>query len=179
MKKFLVILVLLGVAVGGFLVFGKKPQEAKPENPLVANIQTIADQGKNHVKSDTQVEYGSNPPTSGPHYEEWTKAGVYEEPLADGNLVHSLEHGYVIISYNCEQENPECKDLVSKVVAIWEEKGRNKIIVTPRPSLDTKIALTAWTKLDKFDEFDAERINFFIDEFRNKGPERTMEVYQD
>ena len=52
----------------------------------------------------TKVDYNSNPPTSGPHYEIWTQAGVYDAPKDDRNLVHSLEHGYVIISYNCDSE---------------------------------------------------------------------------
>lgn len=63
--------------------------------------ELIADLGRGHVPIGTEVKYNSNPPTSGPHYEEWTKPAVYDKPLDDRNLLHSLEHGYVIISYNC------------------------------------------------------------------------------
>lgn len=64
----------------------------------------MADLGRKHVPAGEAVEYNSNPPTSGPHYEDWIRAGVYETPKDDRNLVHSLEHGYVIMSYNCEKK---------------------------------------------------------------------------
>jgi hypothetical protein len=62
----------------------------------------VEDLGRGHVAIGTTVEYNSNPPTSGPHFEQWTKWGVLDTPRDDRNLVHSLEHGYVIISYNCD-----------------------------------------------------------------------------
>ncbi|MCH8309882.1 MAG: DUF3105 domain-containing protein [Chloroflexi bacterium] len=37
-----------------------------------------------------------------------------------------------------------------------------KVILNPYPDMDTKIALTAWTFIDKFDDFDEERISDFI-----------------
>lgn len=59
------------------------------------------DQGRDHIPITEEFEYNSNPPTSGKHNADWTRAGVYESPKGDPYLVHSLEHGYVIISYNC------------------------------------------------------------------------------
>lgn len=63
--------------------------------------QQVADLGRNHIQIGENVNYNSNPPTSGPHYVEWSKPQIYTAPPDDRNLVHSLEHGYVIISYNC------------------------------------------------------------------------------
>jgi hypothetical protein len=176
--------------------------------------QAVADLGREHVPDGTKVNYNSNPPTSGPHFVDWTRAGVYDKPVSDGHLVHSLEHGYVIISYNClslqaesyqpisyvlahEEElvstssaaeatdsaeitdsswqSKECYDLISRLTAIYERKGKRKLIVIPRPNLDTLIALTAWTRIDKLDKFDEKRIENFIDAWRDKGPEKTME----
>lgn len=69
--------------------------------PLPGKV--IADLGREHVAKEKweKFTYNSNPPTSGPHDAQWTKAGIYDKPQGDGYLVHSLEHGYVIISYNC------------------------------------------------------------------------------
>jgi len=64
--------------------------------------QLVSDLGQEHVAVGSDVEYNSNPPTSGPHYETPADPGKYDLPVEDGYLVHSLEHGYVIISYNCE-----------------------------------------------------------------------------
>lgn len=174
--------------------------------------QEVVDLGRKHVSDGTEVEYNSNPPTSGPHYTEWTRAGIYDKLVSDGHLIHSLEHGYVIISYNClvpvasrwspvtniyahEEEitesteeatesteledsgweSQECKNSLAKLTGIYEKKGKRKLIVIPRPNLDTRIALTAWTRIDKFDDFDEDRIVIFIDALRNRGPEQTAE----
>lgn len=155
----------------------------------------IVDLGRGHVPVGTKVDYNSNPPTSGKHYEEWIKAGVYDEAKDDRNLVHSLEHGYIIMSYNCSfgsqtnQKEPsrsaeatssgkvseECQKLIEQLKFIFEKKGKHKLIVIPRPNLDSKIALTAWNYLDKFNDFDEKRIEVFIDAHRDQGPEQTME----
>lgn len=182
--------------------------------------EQLADLGREHVPVGTPVKYNSNPPTSGNHYPDWTRKGVYSEangvydqPKEDGNLIHSLEHGYIVVSYNCEVHqtsfklvpqvnahgledeeatdsaestgsgtlsNPdwqleECKDLVAKLAEVYKKKGEDRLIVVPRPSLDVRIALTAWTRIDKFNDFDEKRITSFIDAFRNHGPEKTME----
>ena len=166
--------------------------------------QKFDNEGRDHVEISTEVSYKTNPPTSGKHYSDWIRAGIYDEPKDDRNLVHSLEHGYVIISYNCDKKgtvyahgiedeassssteatssalptsftSEDCHKLVDQLISIYEKKGKKKIIVVPRPNLDSRIALSAWTYLDKFDTFDQVRIEKFIDAHRDQGPERTME----
>lgn len=141
----------------------------------------IADLGRRHVPIGEKVDYNSNPPTSGKHYEDWIRAGVYTEPKDDRNLVHSLEHGYVTLHYKCLEATasaslPEdCTGRKDTLAKIYEKKGKSKLIVLPRPDLETNFALTAWNYLDKFDSFDASRIEKFIDAHLNQGPEKTME----
>lgn len=151
------------------------------------------DLGRGHVPIGTEVKYNSNPPTSGPHYAEWTRAGVYSEPKDDRNLVHSLEHGYVIMHFGCNSKQSttsgeiatspsaprndtqqDCDNRKSQLEGVYN-KGKRKLIVVPRPNLDTNFALTAWAYLDKFDIFDQARIEKFIDAHRDNGPERNME----
>lgn len=206
--KWFVWLVIIGlVGGGGWWVWKELTRPA----PAVLG-EAMEDMGRDHVSDGTVVDYNSNPPTSGSHYGDWTKAGVYGKPVSDGHLVHSLEHGYVILSYNCTKEissfqfpisnvlaheeglapsatesatpsaelgsqwnSQECKDLAAKLTSVYEKKGKKKLIVIPRPNLDTKIALTAWNHIDKFDDLDEQRIENFIDAFRNKGPEKTVE----
>lgn len=141
----------------------------------------IADLGRGHVVGE-KVDYNSNPPTSGKHYEEWVRAGVYSEVKDDRNLVHSLEHGYIIMHYKCDSvilnvsdNQGACKTRQDQLAKIYEKKGKKKLIVIPRPNLDTNFALTAWDYLDKFDNFDGNRIEKFIDAHLNQGPEKTME----
>lgn len=146
----------------------------------------ITDLGRGHIPGGEVVEYNSNPPTSGKHYDDWVRSGVFEEEKDDRNLVHSLEHGYIIMHYKClanidgseasQAANlDECKTRKDQLAGIYEKKGRTKLIVIPRSNLDTNFALTAWNYLDKFDDFDEMRIIKFIEAHFNLGPERTME----
>lgn len=63
--------------------------------------EAVPDLGRDHVADIAGVDYNSNPPTSGPHFPVWAKSGVYGRLLSDGYLIHSLEHGYIILSYDC------------------------------------------------------------------------------
>lgn len=73
--------------------------------------------GRDH-KEGTKLEYQFNPPTSGDHFASWITKGFYDEPRADGYLVHSQEHGYIIIWYGCEKKAVSRQSsVVSKVYA--------------------------------------------------------------
>lgn len=134
--------------------------------------QAVADEGRDHVPVGTNVEYNSNPPPSGPHYAQWTKRGVYEEPVEDGYLIHSLEHGYVIVSYKCEIN---CEELKTSLKNFYEKNRNKRLIVVPRPSLDGPIALTAWNRILKLEIWDESQAEAFVRAFENRGPEKTME----
>lgn len=64
--------------------------------------ERIEDLGRDHVNDIAEVTYNSDPPTSGSHFPVWAKKGVYDRLISDGYLIHSLEHGYIVISYNCD-----------------------------------------------------------------------------
>lgn len=64
--------------------------------------EILSDLGRDHISDIYGIEYNSNPPTSGKHFPVWLKKGVYNQVISDGYLIHSLEHGYVVISYNCD-----------------------------------------------------------------------------
>ena len=170
----------------------------------------VADLGREHVTPEqvASYAYNSNPPTSGSHLPTWIKPGVYDAPQSEGELIHSLEHGFVIISYNCgvhlsairrvyaheEVGSPSgdfaqtelatgsaitnsaaCATLRQQLSDLANKKRLWKLIVVPRPQLDTTIALSTWGYIDKFDAMDAGRIERFIDFHRDQGPEKTME----
>lgn len=82
-------------------------------------------QGREHVSKEdvATFSYNSNPPTSGPHLETWVKPGIYAIPQSEGELIHSLEHGYVIIHYNCNAlQKSDGRSQMS------ERYGRNALI---------------------------------------------------
>jgi hypothetical protein len=131
-----------------------------------ANLPGVqfADQGNLHVPSaDTpHVQYNSEPPTSGPHLPYIAPWGVHTRPIVRELQVHNLEDGGVVIQYNCPNG---CADLVTQLEAIVKGYDR-QVLLAPYPGMKTRIALTAWTRLDAFDEYDEGRIVRFIRTYR-------------
>lgn len=199
--------------------------------------ERFTDQGADHLTDISGIAYNSNPPTSGSHFPVWAKRGVYDRVLSDGHLIHSLEHGYIVISYNCqvkeqayfnlaptayaheghiheatdsseasasgfltkmkvgltgdmsaftpenapeaevelseEFKTAECKQLVDQLATMLDNYQR--VVIVPRINLDSRIALTAWTRLEKLNNFDEAKIKTFIEAYHNQGPEKTVE----
>lgn len=106
----LVIISLLGI---GYWIFrgDKKPLPG----------EAVADMGNNHVTDIADITYNSNPPSSGPHFAVWAKPGVYDRFISDGYFIHSMEHGYIIIWYDCDKQISSNQYLVSSVYAHGDE----------------------------------------------------------
>lgn len=101
--------------------------------------------------------YNTEPPTSGPHTPYLASWGIHREPIPKEVQVHNLEDGGVLVQYRCPEG---CPNLVEKLEAIV--KRFDKAVLAPYPGMEKKIALTAWGVIDKFDDFDEERIVGFI-----------------
>jgi hypothetical protein len=138
--------------------------------------QHVESQGRAHIPEGTShsVAYVTDPPASGPHYDPSASPGVYDDPIPDGYLIHSLEHGYVIISHNlADLPDDEAARIVNELVRIADSERMWKLIVVPRPGMDSRFALTAWQRIDTFDNLNERRIRRFIRAWRDRGPEHT------
>lgn len=126
--------------------------------------QFVKSLGNEHLLAADQkhVPYNSVPPTSGPHLPYIARWGVHPEPIANELQVHNLEEGGVLVQYNCPQD---CPDLLSKLRAVVLRYD-TQVILAPYPGIDARIALTAWSRIDKFNEFDERRIVRFIQAYR-------------
>ena len=134
--------------------------------------QKFPDQGGDHIDlGDDHPLYNSVPATSGWHFSalfapaSWD---VYTEAIPDEVLIHNLEHGGIGTHYNCPNG---CDELVDQLTTLARDGG--KIVMSPYPEMETRIALTAWNFLDAFDDFDEDRIKDFIDahESSSNAPE--------
>ncbi len=130
-----------------------------------AQGETVASQGREHIGfGEEHPEYNSLPAASGWHYNiplapaQW---GIHETPLPDEVLIHNLEHGGVRVHYDCPEG---CDDLVAQLAAVVDSYAGEEVIMSPYPVMETRIALVAWTFIDRFEEFDEERVRAFIDD---------------
>ena len=158
-----------GVVVVAVVVVGYFAYRAVAELPGA----TMPDLGNKHIQTpdESHTPYNSDPPTSGPHLPYLAPWGIHTEPIAKELQVHNLEDGGVVIQYNCPSG---CPDLVDKLKAIVE-RYPDRVILAPYPDMKTRIALTAWTRIDAFDQLDESRIERFVKAYRgidhHKGPE--------
>jgi hypothetical protein len=122
----------------------------------------LPDQGNRHIPTaDTPHEpYNSDPPTSGPHLAYIAPWGVHTRPIVRELQVHNLEDGGVLVQYSCE-----CPEIAKALEAIVRRYDKF-VILAPYPGMKSKIALTAWTRLDTLEQVDEKRIVHFIEAYR-------------
>ena len=175
-RRIILIWVAAGIAFVAMLGYLVWKQALPAPRPGV----DVSIQGRSHITEGVPHDpYNSDPPTSGPHYALPAQAGFYDEAPADEYLVHSLEHGYVIIWYNCEKyTGGTCEDLKAKIKDTMSRAGVSaitstlKLIAVPRPSMPQVLALTAWGRIDKMTAYNATEILDFIKAFRDtRAPE--------
>jgi hypothetical protein len=142
-------------------------------------IATHPDQGANHVVVCDPVTYSTRPPSSGSHYGVWPAAKTYAAPIPWGFLVHALEHGAVVVAYNCPGG---CADEVAAAQA-WIDAlpvepetslcagDAPRVILVPDPTLDVHWAATAWTWTLRACSFDAPMFQTFFDAHYGHGRE--------
>jgi hypothetical protein len=129
--------------------FDAEPIEA---STCGAVTQRQPDEGRVHFVPCTRITYLSNPPSSGTHYADIPAFGVYSEPLPRGYWVHTLEHGAIVLTYNCPEG---CADEIAAasefiqnlpIDPLCAASGEltRRVVLTPDPKLDTRWAASAW-----------------------------------
>ena len=129
-----------------------------------------------HLPTDSDPgQYNSDPPTSGLHYATEAQAGFYDENIYTypaAYLVHNLEHGYVIIWYNCDLlDETGCAELKSQIRSVMDDLGGVKLIAYPWNSIEVPVAMTSWGRIQQFEIFDMELAKAFYRTNLNRAPE--------
>jgi hypothetical protein len=149
------VLAVVAIVVAS-LVFAPRSYDAGSEGAEVEGVQTFENETQ-HVEG--AVEYPQSPPAGGPHNQVWLNCGIYTEPQANENAVHSLEHGAVWVTYDAERVQG------AELEALRDLLPSNYVILSPYEGLDTPIALSAWNAQLKVDSVEDERIPEFIEEY--------------
>ncbi|MGV3758908.1 MAG: DUF3105 domain-containing protein [Actinomycetota bacterium] len=113
--------------------------------------------------TDTDVEYASDPPTSGPHQPSPPADGALDEPLTRPIQVGILERGDVLIQYQPSLPATDVESLVAL--------AGDGVVVAPNPDLDDPVVATAWVHKRSCDAVDTAALQTFIDERVGQGPE--------
>ena len=130
-------------------------------------------EGRQHVEPGTEVDYKTNPPTSGNHDPAPAGDGVYSEPLTAANtrnFVHTLEHGRILIHYDPKI----AKQRVDQLGGLFNEDPYHMALV-PNRRMDYAVAATAWGHLlgcEKVTDRTFDAIRGFRDRYRDQGPEQ-------
>jgi thiol-disulfide isomerase/thioredoxin len=151
-----------------------RPVTPVPELDLPGTF--YPDIGREHLQpGETYDRYLSDPPTSGPHDPQPVPWGPYNEPIPKEKLVHNLEHGGLLVLYNCPEGCTELVEELEPFVGRYAASGV-KLVLAPYPGMDSRLALVAWGYLDTFDELDPERIAQFLEaDLGSRGPEANVQ----
>jgi hypothetical protein len=169
---------------------GEEPNEALPGLPTredgsdagcVATIASPPLLPALHVAIGSDIQWDSNPPSSGPHYPIWAAYQAYDDPVPRGYYVHDLEHGAIVFVFNCGDAG--CPDVVAAFHAASDslpddplctaagEGVRVRTVITPDPLLDVTVAAAAWGWTYKAECIDLPSLEAFAAAHYGQGPE--------
>lgn len=125
------------------------------------------------------ISYESNPPTTGKHFEEPEQDGAFSEAPDAKKLVHTQEHGRVIIWF--KKTLP--KDDRAGLKALFDEDSYQMVLTPNNTKMTYAVASTAWNAdpkpngtgrllgCPKFTPQVFDALRTFKDEHRSNGPE--------
>ena len=139
--------------------------------------RAVAVEKADHVPDGTQITYGTRPPSSGAHFASWYPSyGLVEQEVPAGNCVHNLEHGAIVLLYNCPGGCPELVSEIRELIPTLP-RGRNarrgvpRMLAVPYTDMDSRIAVVAWGYILELNEFDRDQIRRFYEARIDRGPE--------
>jgi len=159
-KRTLLIWVPIGIIVAGLvsvILF-------RAFEPDIEGITAFGAQSRDHDIEATFADAGL-PPTGGSHNPRWQNCGIYDAPVDNSLAVHSLEHGAVWLAYRPDLPVEQVADLRDLV------RGQGYVLMSPFPGLKSDVVMSAWSTQLRIDSLPDERIESFINRYRNQGPE--------
>jgi hypothetical protein len=152
-----------------------------PMGPCAAVEQRHAIEGQTHVPECSTVTYQTKPPSSGNHYDRWAAFKIYSNPIPEGYWVHDLEHGAVVLSYNCpdgcDADIAAATQMLNgfppdPLCLVNDIRVRRRSVMTPDPNLDVKFAASSWGYTLRANCFDADVFSSFANRHYDAGPEK-------
>jgi hypothetical protein len=188
----------LGPCRGGYL-----NSDAGDACPLSCSplVTPVADEGRFHVPFCTEVSYVADPPASGNHWPAPDTWGFHQEVVPREWWVHNLEHGGVVLLWNCPSQDaadpspPLCNDAgigeyfpadegcpteIIELQQIYSQQPpdnwfdqftETRILLTADPLLPKRFAAVAWDWVWMADTLDVAAVKCFVAARYGRGPE--------
>lgn len=159
------VVVLALASTAAVVIIGETRKRADAEAAAaapIAGVEEVADLSAEHVPlPEPTAEPGGTllPPLGGDHDPTWQNCGIYTEPVASANAVHSLEHGAVWVTYRPDLP----ADQVATLVGLLD--GRAYTLLSPFPDLASPVVLTAWGIQLELDDANDPRAAVFLDKY--------------
>ena len=154
-------------------------------------VEAVADEGALHVPFFTPVTYAHDPPASGMHWPSPAPWGVHAEIVPREWWVHNLEHGGIVLLYNCPSPDAgawtdggavpdDCPAVIAALAnlyASWPQDNwfdafyETRILVTPDPLLPGRVGAVAWDWSFVNSFADVNALDCFIAARYGRGPE--------
>ena len=168
---------MIAVAVAIIVVVGAVAWFARGERSdqsvLEGRVLAFASEGSIHVRYGERVNYRSNPPHSGPHYDTPANPAFYRSQIPDEVVVHNLEHGHVVLYYMPGSLTQEDEDYVAALARTYTATWA-AFLAVPRAEMDHPFVLAAWRHLMPLETLDRTLVEAFIDRFIGRGPENPV-----
>ncbi len=128
----------------------------------ISGVATYSNLSRQHVS--TAVNYPQVPPVGGAHNPVWQNCGIYNQPVANENAVHSMEHGAVWITYQPSLPQQQIDQLTSLA------SGHTYVLLSPYPNLPSPVVISAWGVQLKVTSASDARLAQFI-KYYEQGPQ--------
>ena len=129
---------------------------------------------RNHVPVGTTVNYPFNPPDGGDHYPIWLQPwGFYPTEQRREYWVHNLEHGAVVMLFNCPGGCPNDSAHLQAIMTSTppDRYNEQRFIITPDSAMPHRFAAIAWGYRWQGDTIDETAIRCFISARYDMAPE--------
>ena len=151
-------------------------------------VVVVPGEGASHVPFGTAVMYQHNPPASGNHWAEKADWGAYAQLVPREQWVHNLEHGGIVLLYNCPG-GPRadagisdggaawpCPEITTPLRALRDERKNDKwgvvrVLVSADPLAPRRVSAVAWGWVYQADSVDEKALRCFIEARYGRGPE--------
>jgi hypothetical protein len=157
------------------------------DDECIGMIETVPGEAVVHYPIGMPIEWSTNPPVTGSHFEHWAKWDRHYTSLERGFWVHNAEHGGVILLYRCPEGCPDIVDSLLDVVRALPSDAprpedpygncvlpvRNRLLVAADPLLppQVQVAAVSWNVSYTAKCFNSSEITTFIEEHYNQSPE--------